>query len=309
LSLGKRLARQPLVRQALKETLPGWLATLHAYARLMRVDRPIGTWLLLFPGWWGIALAGPAWPDPMLLALFAVGAVAMRGAGCTVNDMADRDFDRRVERTRARPLASGALSMRQAALFTLAQAAVGGLVLLFLPVDAVLVAVLAIPMIVIYPFMKRITWWPQAFLGLTFNWGVLVGGVAVGASAAAILLLYAGSIAWTIGYDTIYAHQDKADDALIGVRSTARLFGAKTHGWLLLLYATTILGWAAGGWLAGKGPVFLAVLLLIAIYLFREARTVPIDDPAACLNAFRRHRWVGLALVAGLALDGWIIPS
>jgi 4-hydroxybenzoate polyprenyltransferase len=281
---------------------------LRPYAMLARWDRPIGTWLLLLPCWAGLALA-PGLPSPVLLLAFAVGAVAMRGAGCTVNDMADRDFDRRVERTRARPLASGALSMRQAALFTLAQAAVGGLVLLFLPVDAVLVAVLAIPMIVIYPFMKRITWWPQAFLGLTFNWGVLVGGVAVGASAAAILLLYAGSIAWTIGYDTIYAHQDKADDALIGVRSTARLFGAKTHGWLLLLYATTILGWAAGGWLAGKGPVFLAVLLLIAIYLFREARTVPIDDPAACLNAFRRHRWVGLALVAGLALDGWIIPS
>jgi 4-hydroxybenzoate polyprenyltransferase len=281
---------------------------LRPYAMLARWDRPIGTWLLLLPCWAGLALA-PGLPSPVLLLAFAVGAVAMRGAGCTVNDMADRDFDRRVERTRARPLASGALSMRQAALFTLAQAAVGGLVLLFLPVDAVLVAVLAIPMIVIYPFMKRITWWPQAFLGLTFNWGVLVGGVAVGASAAAILLLYAGSIAWTIGYDTIYAHQDKADDALIGVRSTARLFGAKTHGWLLLLYATTILGWAAGGWLAGKGPVFLAVLLLIAIYLFREARTVPIDDPAACLNAFRRHRWVGLALVAGLALDGWMIPS
>jgi 4-hydroxybenzoate polyprenyltransferase len=281
---------------------------LRPYAMLARWDRPIGTWLLLLPCWAGLALA-PGLPSPVLLLAFAVGAVAMRGAGCTVNDMADRDFDRRVERTRARPLASGALSMRQAALFTLAQAAVGGLVLLFLPLDAVLVAVLAIPMIVIYPFMKRITWWPQAFLGLTFNWGVLVGGVAVGASAAAILLLYAGSIAWTIGYDTIYAHQDKADDALIGVRSTARLFGAKTHGWLLLLYATTILGWAAGGWLAGKGPVFLAVLLLIAIYLFREARTVPIDDPAACLNAFRRHRWVGLALVAGLALDGWMIPS
>jgi 4-hydroxybenzoate polyprenyltransferase len=283
-------------------------AFLRPYAMLARWDRPIGTWLLLLPCWAGSALA-PGLPDPVLLLAFAVGAIAMRGAGCTVNDMADRDFDRRVERTRARPLASGALSMRQAALFTLAQAAVGGLVLLFLPWDAVLVAVLAIPMIVVYPFMKRVTWWPQAFLGLTFNWGVLVGGVAAGAPASAILLLYAGSIAWTIGYDTIYAHQDKADDALIGVRSTARLFGEKTHGWLLLLYATTILGWAAGGWLAGKGSIFLSVLLPVAIYLFREAKTVPIDDPAACLNAFRRHRWVGLALVAGLALDGWMIGS
>jgi 4-hydroxybenzoate polyprenyltransferase len=136
-----------------------------------------------------------------------------------------------------------------------------------------------------------------------------VGGVAVEAPLAAILALYAGSIAWTIGYDTIYAHQDKADDALIGVRSTARLFGEKTHGWLLLLYGTTILGWASGGWLAGKGLLFLVLLALIAVYLLREARTVPIDDPSACLNAFRRHRFVGLALVAALALDSWMFPS
>jgi 4-hydroxybenzoate polyprenyltransferase len=282
--------------------------SLRPYAMLARWDRPIGTWLLLLPCWAGLALA-PDLPDPVLAVVFAIGAIAMRGAGCTVNDMADREFDRQVERTRARPLASGALSMRQALLFTLAQAAVGGLVLLFLPWDAVLVAILALPLIVIYPFMKRVTWWPQAFLGLTFNWGILVGGVAAGAPAAAILLLYGGSVAWTIGYDTIYAHQDKADDALIGVHSTARLFGKKTHGWLLLFYATTILGWAAGGWLAGKDAIFLPILLLIAIYLYREATTVPIDDPAACLKAFRRHRWVGLALVAGLALDGWMLGS
>ncbi|HWL69824.1 MAG TPA: 4-hydroxybenzoate octaprenyltransferase [Geminicoccus sp.] len=281
-------------------------AFLRPYATLARWDRPIGTWLLLLPCWMGLALA-PGLPDPVLLAAFAIGAVAMRGAGCTVNDMADREFDARVERTRARPLASGALSMRQAALFTAAQTLVGGLVLLVLPAPAALTAVLALPFVVIYPFMKRITWWPQAFLGITFNWGVLVGGVAVGAPAPAILLLYAGSIAWTIGYDTIYAHQDKADDALIGVRSTARLFGAQTHGWLFLFYATTLLGWAAGGWLAGKGPVFAGTLLLIAIYLLHEARTVPIDDPAACLRAFRRHRFVGLALFLGMVLDGWVV--
>jgi len=283
-------------------------AFLRPYATLARWDRPIGTWLLLLPCWMGLALA-PGLPDPVLLAAFAIGAVAMRGAGCTVNDMADREFDARVERTRARPLASGALSMRQAALFTAAQALVGGLVLLVLPAPAALTALLALPLVVIYPFMKRITWWPQAFLGITFNWGILVGGVAVGAPAASILLLYAGSIAWTIGYDTIYAHQDKADDALIGVRSTARLFGAQTHRWLFLFYATTILGWAAGGWLAGKGPVFAGTLLLIAIYLFHEARTVPIDDPAACLRAFRRHRFVGLALFLGMVLDGWMVLS
>ncbi|WP_222183504.1 4-hydroxybenzoate octaprenyltransferase [Geminicoccus harenae] len=283
-------------------------ASLRPYATLARWDRPIGTWLLLLPCWMGLALA-PGLPDPVLLVAFAIGAVAMRGAGCTVNDMADREFDARVERTRARPLASGALSMRQAALFTAAQTLVGGLVLLVLPPPAALTALLALPLVVIYPFMKRITWWPQAFLGITFNWGVLVGGVAAGAQAPAILLLYAGSIAWTIGYDTIYAHQDKADDALIGVRSTARLFGAQTHRWLFLFYATTILGWAAGGWLAGKGPFFAGTLLLIAIYLFHEARTVPIDDPAACLRAFRRHRFVGLALFLGMVLDGWVVLS
>jgi 4-hydroxybenzoate polyprenyltransferase len=278
------------------------------FAMLARWDRPIGTWLLLLPCWAGLAL-GPGVPEPLLLLAFAVGAVAMRGAGCTINDMADRDFDRQVERTRQRPLASGALGMREAAIFTLVQAAVGGLVLLFLPWDAVLVAVLALPLVVIYPFMKRITWWPQAFLGLTFNWGILVGGVAVGAPWAAILCLYAGAIAWTIGYDTIYAHQDKADDALIGVRSTARLFGNATHRWLFALYAITICGWAAGGWLAGKGLLYAAVVLLIALYLLREARTVPIDDPTACLNAFRRHRWVGFALVLGLIGDGWMFSS
>jgi 4-hydroxybenzoate polyprenyltransferase len=290
----------------------GWTDRLPAswrpYALLARWDRPIGTWLLLLPCWFGLSLA-PNLPDPILLLAFAFGAIAMRGAGCTVNDMADRDFDRQVERTRQRPLAAGAIGMCSAALFTLVQTAIGGLVLMFLPWQAALVAVAALPLVVIYPFMKRITWWPQAFLGLTFNWGVLVGGVSAGAPVAAILLVYVGSIAWTIGYDTIYAHQDKADDALIGVRSTARLFGNATHGWLFVLYAITIFGWGMGGWLAGKGFVFLTVLLLVAAYLFREARTVPIDDPTACLDAFRRHRFVGLALFAALVADSWILAS
>ena len=287
----------------------GWTehlpASLRPFAILARWDRPIGTWLLLWPCWMGLALV-PEVPDPFLLLAFAIGAFAMRGAGCTVNDMADRDFDRQVARTKNRPLASGALSMGAAAGFVLVQSAIGAVVLLTLPPTSILVALLAIPLIVIYPFMKRITWWPQAFLGLTFNWGALVGGIAVGAPAAAIAALYAGSIAWTIGYDTIYAHLDKVDDALIGVRSTARLFGNRTHAWLLPIYAVTISGWAAAGWLAGKGMFFFAVLSLIAIYLLHEAKTVAIDDPVACLTAFRRHRWVGLALAVALAADDWI---
>ena len=199
--------------------------------------------------------------------------------------------------------------MRQALAFTFLQVLVGGSVLFALPAEAKLVALLAIPLIVVYPFMKRITWWPQAFLGLTFNWGALVGGIAAGVPAPAIFLLYVGSIAWTIGYDTIYAHQDKADDALIGVRSTARLFGERTHRWLVLFYAATICGWAAAGYFSGKHAPFLSVLALIAIYLFHEAKTVPIDNPAACLAAFRRHRWVGLALVFGMTADSWVFAS
>lgn len=280
--------------------LPGWL---RPYAVLARWDRPIGTWLLLLPCWAGLALA-PGLPDPWLMAAFALGAVAMRGAGCTVNDMADREFDRKVERTRSRPLASGRLSMRQAAAFALLQAVVGALTLLVLPPMAVLVAVASIPLVILYPFMKRITWWPQAFLGITFNWGALVGGVTVDAPGWAIGALFLGSIAWTIGYDTIYAHQDKDDDALIGVKSTARLFGAATHGWLAFFYAVTISLWGVAGWLAGKNVLFAGVLAAIAVYLFVEAKTVPIDDGAACLKAFRRHRFVGGALVLGLVLGG-----
>ncbi|HKS88081.1 MAG TPA: UbiA family prenyltransferase, partial [Stellaceae bacterium] len=180
--------------------LPGWA---EPYARLARLDRPIGTWLLLFPGWWGIALAAPGWPDPLLLALFALGAVAMRGAGCTLNDIADRDYDGRVARTRLRPLPSGRVTVPRAVLFMMAQLAVGAAILLSFNRTAILLGVAVLGLIATYPFMKRVTWWPQLFLGVNFNWGALLGwAAAAGGLAWPPLLLYAGGICWTLGYDT-----------------------------------------------------------------------------------------------------------
>src|SRR5947209_18511741 len=197
-------------------------ARLQPYARLARLDRPIGTWLLLFPSWWGIALTSERWPDPFLLVLFAMGAVAMRGAGCTLNDIADRDYDGKVARPRLRPLPSGRVSVTQAVLFMLVQLAIGAAVLLSLNRTTILLGIAVLALIGTYPFMKRITYWPQLFLGLNFNWGALIGWTAVaGALAWPPLLLYLGGLFWTLGYDTIYAHQDKEDDIRIGVKSSA----------------------------------------------------------------------------------------
>ena len=269
-------------------------------ALLARLDRPIGTWLLLLPCWWGMALA-PQWPSPWLMLLFAVGAVAMRGAGCTINDMADRDYDARVERTRNRPLAARRISMRGAAWFVAAQLAVGLLVLLQFNRATVLLAFLSVPLILAYPFMKRITHWPQAVLGLAFNWGALVGYTAVtGAIAPEAVLLYLAGVAWTLGYDTIYAHQDKEDDALIGVKSTALLFGERTRPWLWTFFGTMLALLAAAGLLAGKGPLFLPGLALVAALLARQVLAVRFDDPADCLHHFRAHRLIGLAVLAAL---------
>ncbi len=272
------------------------------HATLARWDRPIGTWLLLLPCWWGQALAEPL-PSPWLMLLFAIGAVAMRGAGCTVNDLTDRDFDRKVARTRNRPLASGRLGVREALLFIAAQSMVGLLVLLGLNWPAALVAIASIPLIVVYPFMKRITYWPQAFLGLTFNWGALVGYAAVtGRLDAAALLLYAAGFFWTLGYDTLYAHQDKEDDALIGVKSTALLLGNATPHWLLGFYGIMLLLLLAAGASAGKGWLFYAALLPVAWLLLRQVVELRLDQPADCLARFRANRDVGLAVFAALVL-------
>ena len=231
------------------------------YLRLARFDRPIGSWLLLMPCWWSAALAAGVAGDigqlPLIIALFFVGAFVMRGAGCTWNDITDRDLDALVERTRSRPIPAGQVSVPQAAVFLVVQALIGLAVLLQFNRFAVATGIASLLIVAVYPFMKRITWWPQIVLGLAFSWGALMGfAVTLGRIDATALLLYAGSIAWVIGYDTIYAHQDAEDDALIGIKSTALLFGARTRPALMVFYALAVvlIGvalWLAGGALAG----------------------------------------------------------
>jgi 4-hydroxybenzoate polyprenyltransferase len=271
------------------------------YARLARLDRPIGTWLLLFPGWWGIALASRRWPDPLLLLLFAIGAVVMRGAGCTLNDIADRNYDGQVARTRLRPLPSGAVSVRQAIAFLLLQLAIGAAVLFSMNQTTILLGAAVLGLIATYPFMKRITYWPQLFLGLNFNWGALIGWTAVtGALAWPPLLLYAGGVFWTIGYDTIYAHQDKEDDIRIGVKSSAIALGEHTRPWLFAFYAAAVLLWSVAGHAAGLGPVFWAGLTAAGVHLAWQAAQVRIEDPADCLRKFRSNRAVGWLMLLGI---------
>jgi 4-hydroxybenzoate polyprenyltransferase len=277
--------------------VPGWA---RPYCRLARLDRPIGTWLLLFPGWWAIAMAAPGWPDWRLILLFGIGAVVMRGAGCTLNDIADRDFDGKVARTRTRPIPSGAVSVRQALVFMALQLAIGAAILLGLGRVAILLGLLVLALIGTYPFMKRVTYWPQFFLGLNFNWGALMGwAAATGAVEAPALLLYAGGIFWTLGYDTIYAHQDKEDDVFVGVKSSALALGKRTRPFLFCFYLAAAALWAASGWAAGLGWPFHLALLLAAVQLAWQAARVRLDDPRDCLAKFKSNRVVGWLLLAG----------
>src|SRR5262245_58036010 len=303
-----------------------WLpAPARPYARLMRLDRPIGTWLLLFPCWWGMALAvgslpvspavvdapissgaiyfGPSIPGPLFLfaALFAIGALVMRGAGCTYNDIVDRDFDAKVARTALRPIPSGQVGVRQAILFLIAQLLVGFLILLSFNGFTILLGVLSLALVFTYPLMKRITYWPQAVLGLTFNWGALMGWAAVtGSLDWPAIALYAGGVAWTLHYDTIYAHQDKEDDALIGVKSTALKLGAQTKPWLGGFSVATVILFEIAVASAGLGwPAMLAVAA-VALHLTWQILTVDLDDPVDCLAKFRSNHWVGWILLAGI---------
>ncbi len=278
-------------------------AALRPYARLARLDRPIGWWLLLLPCWWSVALASEGWPSLILLALF-IGAVAMRGAGCTWNDIVDRDIDAAVARTRLRPIPSGAVSVKAAWAFLLAQCLVGLAVLLTFNSFAIALGFSSLLLVAIYPFMKRITHWPQFVLGLAFNWGALMGWAAVeGSLSAAPVLLYLGCVAWTVGYDTIYAHQDKEDDALIGVKSTALKFGASTKTWLWFFYGAMMVALVAAGAASGLGFFFYPVAALAGALLVWQIVTLDIDDPARCLRLFRSNRDFGLivfvAIIAG----------
>jgi 4-hydroxybenzoate polyprenyltransferase len=290
-----------------------WVDTLapvwsRPYLRLARLDRPIGSWLLLLPCWWSSALAAvaahKAAPSLVHLALFFVGAFAMRGAGCTWNDIVDRDLDASVERTRSRPIPSGQVSVVQAAVFLALQALIGFAVLISFNTFTIALGIASLAIVAVYPFMKRITYWPQTVLGLAFSWGALMGWAgAFGRLDVPAVLLYAGSIAWVIGYDTIYAHQDREDDALIGIKSTALLFGARTKPMLALFYALAVGLIGAAGFAAGAGGVFAIGLLAFAAHLTWQIIRLDIADPDCCLTVFKSDRDAGLILFAGLLLD------
>jgi 4-hydroxybenzoate polyprenyltransferase len=278
------------------------------YLRLSRLDRPIGSWLLLMPCWWSAALAAGIAHDisrlPLIVVLFLIGAFAMRGAGCTWNDITDRDLDAQVERTRSRPIPAGQVSVPQAASFLVLQALVGLAVLLQFNRFAVGCGIASLIIVAVYPFMKRITYWPQIVLGLAFSWGALMGfAVTFGRIDATALVLYAGSIAWVIGYDTIYAHQDTEDDALIGIKSTALLFGARTKPALMVFYGLAVvligvaLALAGAGWMAWIG------LAAFAVHLVSQIERLEIGDPKLCLRIFKSNRNAGLLLFAGLLSD------
>ncbi|MGH6737368.1 MAG: 4-hydroxybenzoate octaprenyltransferase [Methyloceanibacter sp.] len=284
---------------------PAWLVP---YLRLARADRPIGFYLLALPCFWGVGLAGlsvgAAYPDPWLLLLFAIGAIAMRAAGCTYNDIVDRDIDAKVARTRGRPLPSGQVSVAQAAIFMGLLSLIGLAVLLSLNRFAILLGLCVIPIVMLYPFVKRISHWPQAVLGLAFNWGALMGWAAVlGRLDAAPIVLYAGAVAWTIGYDTIYAHQDREDDALIGTKSTALRFGRATKTWLAGFYAFAWSAMVMTGLLAGAGLVFLIFIGVAGAQLAWQVATLDIDDADNCLARFRSNRDFGLIVFAAIATD------
>lgn len=282
-----------------------------AYLRLARADRPIGVWLLLWPCWWSLALAalakGYLLPNPWYLILFAIGSFAMRGAGCTYNDIVDRDYDAKVARTRSRPIPSGQISLREAWLFMIALCLVGLLVLLQFNQQTVILGIASLGIVAVYPFTKRIINWPQTILGLSFSWGALMGWCAVFASLSAPpLLLYAGAVTWTIGYDTIYAHQDKEDDAILGLKSSALRLGSATRYWLAAFYAVTALAILAAGLAAGGGWIFIAGMAVGAAHLGWQVFTLDIHDAANCLTRFRSNRDFGLIVFVALAVDAGV---
>ena len=267
------------------------------YARLARLDRPIGTWLLLAPCWWGTALAPGGAGRWDLFMLFGIGALVMRGAGCVINDLWDRDIDRKVARTATRPLASGAIGVPAALIFLGLLLLIGLGVLLQFDRYAIVIGVAVMGVVVIYPLAKRVTFWPQLVLGVAFNWGALVGWAAVrGTIEAPAILLYTAGILWTLGYDTIYAHQDKRDDREIGVKSTALLFGRQTKAWLAFFFAGTIALLIAAGIVAGAAWPFYAALAAAALHFVWQVATLDPDDPVDCLAKMNSNRDAGLAI-------------
>lgn len=284
---------------------PGWL---RPWLRLGRFDRPTGIWLLMLPGWQGIALAAAQHgrpPSPVLLLLFFLGAALMRAAGCAYNDIVDRDIDAKVARTAGRPIPAGQISVKQAWAFIVLCCAASFAILLSFNLTAVALGVASLALVAAYPFMKRITWWPQAWLGLTFNWGALLGyATAEGSVRWPALLLYAGGVFWTLGYDTIYAVQDLEDDALAGVKSSARRLGASAPKAVLLFYVAAFVLALAAAFAAKLGPLFIPPAVIYGVMLARQAQRLRIDDPAKALALFKANTAAGLilfiAFVAGL---------
>jgi 4-hydroxybenzoate polyprenyltransferase len=283
-----------------------WLpAAARPYALLARFDRPIGWWLLFWPGAWGVLLSGGLTTHWPLILWLLLGSIAMRGAGCVYNDIVDRDLDAQVERTRTRPLVSGAVTLKAAWAWLVMLSLVGLLVLLQLNWNAQLLALESLILVAAYPFMKRITWWPQAWLGLVFSWGALVGWIAVAEHAQlAMFLLYGGSIAWVIGYDTIYAMQDREDDALIGVRSSALRMGSKVRGGIALFYAMALAFWAAAIWQLRPDPLALASLIPIACHFGWQVLSLKTDDGDDALAKFRSNRFAGFLVALACAVVG-----
>jgi len=277
----------------------------HPYIRLARFDRPIGTWLLLFPCWWSIAMAWPNWQASSdvlyLFAAFGIGALVMRGAGCTYNDIVDRNFDAQVARTKNRPLPSGQITVRQAMIFLLALLLIGLAVLLTLKTYAIAVGAASLILVFTYPLMKRVTFWPQFFLGLTFNWGALLGWAAVsGDLATPAIILYAGGIFWTLGYDTIYAHQDRQDDPKAGVKSTARRLGLGSKPWLYAFYFIAIALFTYAGTLGNYAWPYFAGLGLGAAQLIWQVWDVDINTPKDCLAKFKSNRLFSWLFLGGI---------
>lgn len=280
------------------------------YARLARLDRPIGSWLLFWPCLWGVWLAQletgliPLTQTFYISALFAVGAIVMRGAGCTYNDIVDRDYDGKVERTHNRPLPAGQITVRQAWAFLIVQCLIGLCVLLQFNIQTIILGVLSLAPIAIYPFMKRYTWWPQFFLGIAFNWGVFMGYAALaGNLSVTVGLVYVAAIFWTVGYDTIYAHQDREDDNLIGLKSSAIRLGDKTHIALWVIYGLSVLSFLAAGLMTSAGLWFYLIMGLVAMHLAWQVLNTDINDSDKCLAVFKSNRALGFIIMMAFALS------
>ena len=297
-------------RQHTDIDLSGWWRHLpsgcHPYILVARLDRPIGWWLLLLPGWWVIPVAAPgSGAGFFLMALFLAGAVAMRAAGCVVNDLWDRRLDSQVERTAGRPLAAGTIGIFEALLFLGLLCAIGLTVLVQLPFFAILTGIAALPLVILYPLAKRVTWWPQAVLGLTFSWGVPLGWAAASGSPppAALALVYAGSVAWVFGYDTVYAIQDMADDREVGVKSSALGLGRHLRAGVATAYALAVAGLGLGFWLLIGTGIWVAALFAMALHLAWQSYRLDAGDPAMALRLFKSNRDAGLILTAGLVIN------